>query len=62
MEEFADASKYDVLSKIGNLLKTQYFEKEKLTLKGHGSFGVVKKVRRQSDGKVSKCLSNTTRS
>jgi hypothetical protein len=52
--KMADSDKYEVLGKIGKSKSSVdcLIKKLKLNLSGQGSFGVINKVRRKSDGLV----------
>lgn len=49
----AEAEKYEVLERIGNILSTIQLSSVADKYIGSGSFGVIRKVKRKSDGEVS---------
>lgn len=50
----ADNNKYEILEKIGNTNASRE-SLVHLFMIGHGSFGVIRKVRRKADAKVTFC-------
>ena len=47
-----DSEKYDVLEKIGMDVLEKHSRLDLIVYPGHGSFGVIHKVRRRCDGQV----------
>ena len=52
MATSTESDKYDVLDKIGEA-PPSCLQASQANVTGHGSFGIIRKVRRKTDGKAS---------